>query len=63
MLFSTAAAHKHVPMMEINPGEAIKNNIFGTKIIADAAAEFEAQAFVMVSSDKSGEPHECNGGD
>ena len=33
-----AAAHKHVPMMEINPGEAIKNNVFGTKTVADAAA-------------------------
>src|SRR5215203_4227581 len=42
-----AAAHKHVPMMEHNPGEAVKNNVFGTKIVADAAAAFNAQAFVL----------------
>src|SRR3984957_9676509 len=45
------AAHKHVPMMELNPGEAIKNNIFGTRIVADAARDFGAAAFVMVSTD------------
>jgi FlaA1/EpsC-like NDP-sugar epimerase len=50
------AAHKHVPMMEINPCEAIRNNVLGTKTVADAAAAFEAQAFVMVSSDKAVNP-------
>ena len=50
------AAHKHVPMMEINPGEAIKNNVFGTKTVADAAAVCGAAAFVMVSTDKAVNP-------
>jgi FlaA1/EpsC-like NDP-sugar epimerase len=50
------AAHKHVPMMELNPGEAIKNNVFGTKVVADAAATSGAAAFVMVSTDKAVNP-------
>ena len=50
------AAHKHVPMMEINPGEAIKNNVFGTKTVADAAVACGAAAFVMVSTDKAVNP-------
>ena len=50
------AAHKHVPMMEHNPGEAIKNNVFGTKIVADTALQFQANAFVMVSTDKAVNP-------
>ncbi len=50
------AAHKHVPMMELNPCEAIRNNVLGTKTVADAAAAVEVQAFVMVSTDKAVNP-------
>ncbi|MDX9720005.1 MAG: nucleoside-diphosphate sugar epimerase/dehydratase [Myxococcota bacterium] len=51
-----AAAHKHVPMMEYNPGEALRNNVFGTKVIAEAAARHRCDAFVMISTDKAVNP-------
>lgn len=51
-----AAAHKHVPLMERNPEEAVKNNIYGTKNIAEAAAKENVDTFVMVSTDKAVNP-------
>lgn len=51
-----AAAHKHVPLMELNPCEAIKNNVLATQTTGDLAGEFGADAFVLISTDKAVRP-------
>lgn len=51
-----AAAYKHVPLMEHNPAEAIKNNIMGTKTVAELAIKYKAKKFILVSTDKAVNP-------
>ena len=51
-----AAAYKHVPLLEANPLEAVRNNVLATKIVADVAVEFETERFVLVSTDKAAQP-------
>lgn len=55
-IFFHAAAHKHVPLMEQHPDEAIKNNVRGTLNVAQAANDFEAHKFILISSDKAVRP-------
>src|SRR5207237_5118290 len=48
-----AAAYKHVPMMEANPLESVRNNVLATKVVAEVAVEFGAARFVLISTDKA----------
>ena len=51
-----AAAHKHVPLMEDSPNEAVKNNVFGTMNVAKAASKYDSKCFILISTDKAVNP-------
>ena len=56
-----AAAHKHVPLMEINPADAIKNNVLGTHLVGELSGQYNVEAFVLISTDKAVRPSSIMG--